>query len=90
MGVQTFALYHIYLREFGFFFFQLKKRLHFTGDEADDVEDEGTQRAVLGSMVFPAECYDDDNAWVPLMPRRTQNTHTPCKVSATHTHYTQG
>ncbi|XP_060772654.1 maternal embryonic leucine zipper kinase [Neoarius graeffei] len=58
---------------------QLKKRLHFTGDEADDVEDEGTQRAVLGSMVFPAECYDDDNAWVPLMPRRTQNTHTPCK-----------
>ncbi|MCJ8749250.1 hypothetical protein PDJAM_G00174320 [Pangasius djambal] len=60
---------------------QLKKSLHFSDGEEDDddVEDEGTQRAVLGSMVFPAECYDDDNAWIPLTPRNRQNTHTPRK-----------
>ncbi|KAK3507381.1 hypothetical protein QTP70_015795 [Hemibagrus guttatus] len=35
------------------------------------------QRASLGSMVFPSECYDDDNAWLPLTPRNMQSTHTP-------------
>lgn len=74
-----------------FFFFQLKKTLNFSDDdydeEDDDVEDEGTQRAALGSMVFPAECYDDDNTWLPLTPRNIQNTHTPHRVSTTHTPY---
>ncbi|XP_058240044.1 maternal embryonic leucine zipper kinase isoform X1 [Hemibagrus wyckioides] len=64
---------------------QLKKSLDFSEEEEDDdeeesdddAEDEGTQRATLSSMVFPAECYDDDNAWLPLTPRNMQNTHTP-------------
>ncbi|XP_062864724.1 maternal embryonic leucine zipper kinase isoform X2 [Trichomycterus rosablanca] len=60
---------------------QLKKSLHFSEYEDDeDVDDICTPRVVLGSMVFPAECYDDDdNAWIPLTPRNPQNTHTPCK-----------
>ncbi|KAF5891840.1 maternal embryonic leucine zipper kinase, partial [Clarias magur] len=75
---------------------QLKKTLHFSegedndydddDDDDDDEEDEGSQRerAVLGSLVFPAvvECYDDDEAWIPFTPRNTQNTHTPRKKRA--------
>lgn len=68
---------------------RLKKTLRFSDDE-DDAEDEGTQRAVLGSMVFPSECYDDDDAWIPLTPRNTRHAQTPRKVSTmrvhTHTH----
>lgn len=70
-----------------FFAFQLRKSLHFSDedDDDDDTEDECRQKAVLGSMVFPAECYDDDSAWIPLAQRNTQNTHSPPKVSTTHT-----
>lgn len=56
----------------------IQKTLRFSDDE-DDAEDEGTQRAVLGSMVFPSECYDDDDAWIPLTPRNTWHAQTPRK-----------
>ncbi|KAI5087707.1 maternal embryonic leucine zipper kinase, partial [Silurus meridionalis] len=64
---------------------QLKRSLHFSegeyddDDDDDDDEDEAPQRAVLGSMVLPAECYDDINSWIPSTPRNTQNTNTPRK-----------
>ncbi|XP_066516024.1 maternal embryonic leucine zipper kinase [Hoplias malabaricus] len=51
---------------------QLKKSLDFNEDEDDE---DGVPR---GSIVFPADCYDDDTAWVPLTPKNTQNTHTSC------------
>ncbi|KAF4071647.1 hypothetical protein AMELA_G00275720 [Ameiurus melas] len=58
---------------------EIQKTLRFSDEDEDEAEDEGTQRAVLGSMVFPSECYDDDNAWIPLTPRNTQHAQTPRK-----------
>ncbi|XP_049328394.1 maternal embryonic leucine zipper kinase isoform X2 [Astyanax mexicanus] len=53
------------------------KTLHFNDDEDEYVED-GAHR---GSMIFPADCYDDDNAWIPLVSKNTQATYTPSKSS---------
>ncbi|KAI4876192.1 hypothetical protein NFI96_019337, partial [Prochilodus magdalenae] len=55
---------------------QLKKNLHFNEDDDDDYDDDDDD-AHRGSMVFPADCYDDDNAWIPLTPKNTQNVQTP-------------
>uniref|UniRef100_A0A8C2CSL2 non-specific serine/threonine protein kinase n=1 Tax=Cyprinus carpio TaxID=7962 RepID=A0A8C2CSL2_CYPCA len=40
---------------------QLKKSLRFSED------DDGVHPVGLGSMVFPPDCYDDENPWTPLM-----------------------
>lgn len=50
---------------------QLKKSLRFSED------DDGVHPVVLGSMVFPPDCYDDENPWTPLTPKNTQTTNTP-------------
>ncbi|XP_051558308.1 maternal embryonic leucine zipper kinase isoform X1 [Myxocyprinus asiaticus] len=50
---------------------QLKKNLRFSED------DDGVHPVVLGSMVFPPDCYDDENPWTPLMPKNTHTTNTP-------------
>jgi len=54
---------------------QLKKSLRFSED------DDGVHPVVLGSMVFPPDCYDDENPWTPLTPKNTQTTNTPRMVS---------
>ncbi|XP_030644066.1 maternal embryonic leucine zipper kinase [Chanos chanos] len=56
---------------------ETKGRLNFSEEE------DGPDPVVPGSMVFPADCYDDDdNAWIPLTPKNTQqNTHTEHTVS---------
>lgn len=54
---------------------QLKKSLRFTED------DDGVHPVVLGSMVFPPDCYDDENPWTPLTPKNTHSTNTPRMVS---------
>uniref|UniRef100_A0A8C2CRE9 Maternal embryonic leucine zipper kinase n=1 Tax=Cyprinus carpio TaxID=7962 RepID=A0A8C2CRE9_CYPCA len=48
---------------------QLKKSLRFSED------DDGVHPVGLGSMVFPPDCYDDENPWTPLM-LGSMNTHT--------------
>ncbi|KAI7810637.1 maternal embryonic leucine zipper kinase [Triplophysa rosa] len=50
---------------------QLKKCLRFNED------DDGVHPMVLGSMVFPPDCYADENSWTPLTPRNTHTTNTP-------------
>ncbi|XP_052413872.1 maternal embryonic leucine zipper kinase [Carassius gibelio] len=50
---------------------QLKKSLRFSED------DDGVHPVVLGSMVFPLDCYDDENPWTPLTPKNTHTTNTP-------------
>ncbi|TSN95718.1 Maternal embryonic leucine zipper kinase [Bagarius yarrelli] len=70
---------------------QLKKSLHFSEEEDDGddgVEDEG--RRFPGSMVFPAECYDDENTWLPLTPRNTQKAPTPCRPTCQSSEKRQG
>ncbi|XDV14894.1 hypothetical protein PO909_015065 [Leuciscus waleckii] len=50
---------------------QLKQSLRFSED------DDGVHPVVLGSMVLPPDCYDDENPWTPLTPKNTQTTNTP-------------
>lgn len=54
---------------------RLKKSLRFSED------DDGVHPVVLGSMVFPPDCYDDENPWTPLTPKNTHTTNTPRMVS---------
>lgn len=50
---------------------QLKKSLRFSED------DDGVHPVVLGSVVFPLDCGDDENSWTPLTPKNTHTTNTP-------------
>lgn len=55
---------------------QLKKSLRFSEDD-----DGGVHPVLPGSMVFPPDCYDDENPWTPLTPKNTHTTNTPRMVS---------
>ncbi|XP_051983181.1 maternal embryonic leucine zipper kinase [Xyrauchen texanus] len=58
---------------------QLKKKLRFSEN------DDGVHPVVLGSMVFPTDCYDDENPWTPLTPKNTHTTNTPRMKHTTET-----
>ncbi|KAL0203902.1 hypothetical protein M9458_001920, partial [Cirrhinus mrigala] len=49
----------------------MKKSLRFSED------DDGVHPVVLGSMVFPPDCYDDENPWTPLTPKNAHTTNAP-------------